>query len=75
MVFLFILQDLPFSSQKAKGVDELVALSHKTAVCTRDIISYVSTVNIVNRVFARTILMCHYITACNVFTHLEARTD
>ena len=32
-----------------KGVDELAASSHKTAACTCDIISYVPTINIVNR--------------------------
>ena len=33
------------SFEKAKGVDELAALSHKTAACTCDIISYVPTIN------------------------------
>ena len=37
------------SSQKAKDVGELAALSHKTAAYTRDIISYMLAVNIVNR--------------------------
>ena len=32
-----------------KGVDKLVASSHKTAACTHDIISYASTVNAVSR--------------------------
>ena len=32
-----------FSSQKAKGVDEHVASSHKTAACTRDISNYALT--------------------------------
>ena len=57
MVFHFILQYLPFSSQKAKGVVELMALSHKTAACTLcDINSYAPTINII--VFACTLLHC-----------------
>ena len=32
-----------------KGVNELVALSHKTAACTCDIISYAPIINSVNR--------------------------
>ena len=32
-----------------KGVDELAALSHKTAACTHDIISHATSVNSVNR--------------------------
>ena len=53
MVFLFILQYLPVFPQKGKksqkGVDELTPLSHKTAACTYDIISYAPAVNTVNR--------------------------
>ena len=37
------------SFQKVKGVDELVASSHKTAICICDIIGYVPAINIVNR--------------------------
>ena len=39
MVFLFILQYLPFSFQKTKGVDESVASLHKTAAYTRDLVT------------------------------------
>ena len=67
MMFRFILQYLPISSQKAKGVDECVALSQKTAACTPNVISYPPAINVVNRcnvfdVFACTLLhpkLCH----------------
>ena len=56
----FNLQYLPFLSLLGKGVNEHAATSHKTADCTCDIISYVPTVNTVNRrdIYACTLL--HY---------------